>query len=67
MGKTKEPTLKQPKSVRLSTFVQSLVIAVLVTGIVSFIASYFMTINMYASARQAVSADMQLVSKTNKQ
>lgn len=63
MGNAKQPTLKQPKTIRLSTFVQSIVIAVLLTGIVSFIASYFMTINMYASARQAVSHDMQVLSK----
>lgn len=58
MAKTTTTTPKQPKTVRLGTFIQSLVIAVLMTGIATWIASYFFTINMHADMRQSIVRDI---------
>ncbi len=68
MGKTTttQPTFKQPKTVALSTYLQSVVIAVLVSGALAFIASYFVTINIYGDARASVSSDIVKLSKEAK-
>ena len=64
MGKKETPAVHQPKSVRLATYTQSVVIAILLSGVMSWVASYFVTINMYADTRQSVLADIKAVSKT---
>lgn len=60
-------TTRQPKTVALSTYIQSMVIAVLVTAVISFIASYFVTINIHSDARQSVIADLQALPKEQAQ
>lgn len=64
MAKTTTNQTNQPKTVALSTYIQSMVIAVLVTGVLSFVASYFLTINLHGNMRQAIIDDMRIVSKS---
>lgn len=56
-----KPSLpKVAKTVRLSTYLQSLAIAILVTGVISFIGGYFISINLHEGARAQVYSDIQL-------
>ena len=59
MKKLKNTTPRQPRSVALATYVQSIIIAVLVTGVAAFIAGYFANANISSDARQAVHAEIQ--------
>lgn len=63
MATTTPQTHKQPKTVALSTYFQSIAIAVLITGIVAFIASYFVTVHIYDAAHARVSTDIVQLSK----
>ena len=68
MGKNiKTPTApKQPKTVSLGTYMQSLAIAILTTGIIATIGGYVLALNMYSQAHQTVAKDFAaVVSKDN--
>lgn len=56
-------TTKQPKTVLLSTYLQTIAITALTAGVIGFVASYFVTVNIHSYARHSVKADMQLVLK----
>lgn len=55
-----------PKTVLLSTYWQSLVITFLATLVIVTIANWFLYTNIHSAARQAVHADLELVSKEAK-
>lgn len=47
----------------MSTYLQSIAIAVLVTGILATVGGYFIAINVYGDARAQVSSDIVKLSK----
>lgn len=57
------PQTINPKTVTVATYLQSLAIAILMTGILAAVGSYFFTINLHSSARAAVVEDMSVVKK----
>lgn len=59
--------IKAPKTVLLSTYLQSLAITFLATAVLALIGGYFASINVHTTAREAVVSDMQVVSKANEQ
>jgi hypothetical protein len=63
----KPQELKAPKTVLLTTHLQSLAIIFLATASLGLIGGYFVSINVHADARQAVVQDMSIVSKSVEQ
>lgn len=57
------PQTINPKTVSRATYFQSLAIAILLTGIVTAVGSYFFTVNLHSTARAAVVEDMSVVKK----
>lgn len=57
------PQTINPKTVTRATYFQSLAIAILMTGIITAVGSYFFTVNLHSSARAAVVEDMSVVKK----
>ena len=62
---TRIQTATAPRTVTLTTYFQSLGIAVLAMGIVGFIAGYFVTIDTYDNLRSAVSTDISNLVKAS--
>lgn len=63
-GETLRPQpIKEPRTVALATLVQSVIIAVLVSGLAGVVAGYFGGVSLHGDARAQVIKDMQVVTQ----